>query len=83
MAADFNLVLAGGQDELKGRIIRLGHMGYVDWGDILAGLAALGHCLGPDLPGTGRKDALEQAMDAYTRALADTRSAVDKLLSAM
>jgi aspartate aminotransferase-like enzyme len=83
MAMDFNLILAGGQDELKGRIIRLGHMGYVDWGDILAGLAALGQCLGQDLPGTSHKDALEQAMDAYSRALADTRSPVDKLLSAM
>ncbi|MFP4257659.1 MAG: pyridoxal-phosphate-dependent aminotransferase family protein [Desulfovermiculus sp.] len=83
MAADFNIILAGGQDELKDRIIRLGHMGYVDWGDILAGLAALGHCLGQNLPGSGRKEALGQAMDAYTRALADTRSAVDKLLSAM
>jgi aspartate aminotransferase-like enzyme len=83
MAADFNLVLAGGQDELKGRIIRLGHMGYVDWGDILAGLAALTHCLGSDLPDPGRKDALEQAMTAYTHALADNRRPLDKLLSAM
>lgn len=83
MATDFNLVLAGGQDELKGRIIRLGHMGYVDWGDILAGLAALTHCLGSDLPDPGRKDALEQAMTAYTHALADNRRPLDKLLSAM
>jgi aspartate aminotransferase-like enzyme len=83
MAEEFNLVLAGGQDELKGKIIRLGHMGHVDWGDILAGLAALAHCLGSSVPGTAHKDALEQAMTAYTRALADTRSPVDKLLSAM
>jgi len=83
MASDFNLVLAGGQDELKGRIIRLGHMGHVDWGDILAGLAALAHCLGPKVPDTSHKDALEQAMAAYTQALADSRSPVDKLLSAM
>ncbi len=83
MAEEFNLVLAGGQDELKGKIFRLGHMGHVDWGDILAGLAALAHCLGSSLPGTAHKDALEQAMAAYTEALADTRSPVDKLLSAM
>ncbi|WP_027369484.1 pyridoxal-phosphate-dependent aminotransferase family protein [Desulfovermiculus halophilus] len=83
MSSEFNLVLAGGQDELKGRIIRLGHMGHVDWGDILAGLAALAHCLGPDKPDSGHKDALEQAMTAYTQALADDRPAVDKLLSTM
>jgi aspartate aminotransferase-like enzyme len=83
MAAEFNLVLAGGQDELKGKIIRLGHMGHVDWGDILAGLAALARCLGPALPDTGRNDALEQAMEVYTQALADERSPMEKLLSAM
>ena len=83
MASEFNLILAGGQDELKGKIIRLGHMGHVDWADILAGLAALAHCLGPDLPAAGRGDALEQAMAAYTQALADERSPVDKLLSAV
>ena len=83
MAQDFDLVLAGGQDELKGRIIRLGHMGDVDWADILAGLAALTHCLGPDLSGPGPGDALEQAMAAYTQALADTRPSMDRLPSAM
>ena len=41
-ASEYGAVLAGGQDHLKGRIVRLGHMGYVDWGDVLAGLSALG-----------------------------------------
>jgi aspartate aminotransferase-like enzyme len=33
--------LAGGQDSLKGKIIRLAHMGHIDAFDLLAGLSAL------------------------------------------
>ena len=33
--------LAGGQDNLKGKIIRLGHMGYIDQFDVLAALAGV------------------------------------------
>ncbi|NBO92506.1 MAG: alanine--glyoxylate aminotransferase family protein [Planctomycetia bacterium] len=46
--------LAGGQDSLKGKIVRLAHMGYIDAFDILAALSALeltlakmGHALEP------------------------------------
>src|SRR5205807_6961777 len=37
----YGLKLAGGQDSLKGKIIRLGHMGYIDQFDVLAGLAGV------------------------------------------
>src|SRR5262249_14677730 len=37
----YGLKLAGGQDSLKGKIIRLAHMGYIDQFDILAALAGL------------------------------------------
>jgi aspartate aminotransferase-like enzyme len=37
----YGLKLAGGQDSLKGKIIRLGHMGYIDQFDILAALAGV------------------------------------------
>ncbi len=50
----YGLKLAGGQDDLKGKIIRLAHMGYVDQFDVLAGLAGvelvlleMGHSLQP------------------------------------
>ena len=33
--------LAGGQDQLKGKIIRLAHMGYIDQFDVLTGLAGV------------------------------------------
>jgi aspartate aminotransferase-like enzyme len=53
----YGLKLANGQDQLKGRILRLAHMGYIDQFDILAAvsgielvLAEMGH---PVEPGRG------------------------------
>jgi aspartate aminotransferase-like enzyme len=53
----YGIKLAGGQDVLKGKIIRLAHMGYIDQFDVLAALSALelvllemGH---PVEPGSG------------------------------
>lgn len=37
----YGIKIAGGQDQLKGKIIRLGHMGYIDQFDVLAGLAGV------------------------------------------
>ena len=38
---DFGTMIAGGQDELKGRICRVSHMGYVDAADVLMIASAL------------------------------------------
>jgi aspartate aminotransferase-like enzyme len=37
----FGITTVGGQDKLKGKIIRIGHMGYTDEIDVIATLAAL------------------------------------------
>ena len=37
----YGLRLAGGQDTLKGKILRLAHMGYIDQFDVLAALSGL------------------------------------------
>jgi len=37
----YGLKLAGGQDSLKGKIIRLAHMGYIDQFDVLAALSGV------------------------------------------
>src|SRR5947209_5057785 len=37
----YGLKLAGGQDTMKGKIVRLAHMGYVDQFDVLAGISGL------------------------------------------
>jgi aspartate aminotransferase-like enzyme len=38
---DHNLVLAGGQGRLEGKIVRLGHLGWVDEADVTSALHAL------------------------------------------
>jgi aspartate aminotransferase-like enzyme len=35
MESKYGVKIAGGQDRLKGKIFRLGHIGYYDEGDIL------------------------------------------------
>ena len=37
----FNLVPAGGQEQLRGRIVRIAHMGYTDALDVVTALAGL------------------------------------------
>ena len=41
MKKRFDIILAGGQDHLKGKIFRMGHLGFVCDRDILNGIAAL------------------------------------------
>lgn len=41
MKKRFDIVLAGGQDHLKGKIFRIGHLGFVSDRDILTAIAAL------------------------------------------
>ena len=38
---EHGVVLAGGQDDLAGKILRIGHLGYVDVPDVDEALAAL------------------------------------------
>jgi aspartate aminotransferase-like enzyme len=37
----FGITTVGGQGKLKGQIVRIGHLGYMDELDVVAGLAAL------------------------------------------
>ncbi len=41
----YNILLAGGQDHLKGKIFRVGHLGYVNDRDIISVIAAIGNTL--------------------------------------
>ena len=41
MKSDFDILLAGGQDHLKGRIFRIGHLGFVNDRDIVSVISAL------------------------------------------
>ena len=39
--SDDNITIAGGQGEMKGKLFRLAHLGWVDESDLIVGLAAL------------------------------------------
>lgn len=41
----YNMIFMGGQEQLKGKILRIGHMGYITDEDILASIELLGHAL--------------------------------------
>ncbi len=68
-AQQYNVVMAGGQDHLKGRIVRIGHMGFVDFGDIMTGLYALAKSIQHVGGFVGARDYLEQALVMYEKAL--------------
>jgi aspartate aminotransferase-like enzyme len=65
----YGVVLAGGQGHMKDQVVRLGHMGYVDFGDVLSGLAAFRAAFSASGGFTHCPDALERAMEAYGQAL--------------
>ncbi len=68
-AEQFGVYLAGGQDQLKGRIVRVGHMGWVDWGDVAAAMYALNQCIIARGGFSGCRDFLEQGLATYRKAL--------------
>ena len=41
MKEKFDILLAGGQDHLKGQVFRIGHLGYVCDRDVLTAVAAI------------------------------------------
>lgn len=41
MRDNYGVTIAGGQDEMKGKLIRIAHMGYIEESDIIAGIACL------------------------------------------
>ncbi|MDR3073383.1 MAG: alanine--glyoxylate aminotransferase family protein [Deltaproteobacteria bacterium] len=70
-AEQYGVVMASGMGHMKDSVVRIGHMGWVDFGDLAAGLYALAasfQALGGHL---GARDYLEQACVAYERALTD------------
>ncbi len=68
-AEKYGVVMAAGQDHLKSRMVRFGHMGWLDYGDILAGLHALAGSYVACGGFTACRDYLEQALAAYWQAM--------------
>jgi len=59
------IVVAGGQDHLKGKIFRIGHMGAYDLGDVFTVIGALEECAGAlGKPAKGGAEAAHRAWAA-------------------
>ncbi len=67
MRERFGMQIAGGQDHLKGKIVRIGHMGYMDQFDALSVLSGLELCL----HGQGYRFELGAGLAAAQRVLAE------------
>ncbi len=68
-AKEHGVIMAGGQDHLKKRIVRVGHMGHVDWADVAAGVYALAESIRTCGGYIGSRDYLECGLAAYREAL--------------
>lgn len=64
----YNVIMAGGFDALKDRMIRIGHMGWLDYGDLAVGLHALVESFTACGGHIGCRNYLEQALEAYWQA---------------
>lgn len=67
-AERYGVIMAAGQDHLKHRMVRIGHMGWVDYADLAAGLYAFVGAYATCGGYLGCRDYLEQAVDAYWAA---------------
>ena len=77
LAEDYNVIIAGGQENLKGKIIRIGHMGNVDWMDLLGALCALKEVLQRECDLKIKPNFLEEAFDCYVAAIKHTNISLD------
>jgi aspartate aminotransferase-like enzyme len=59
------VILAGGQERLKGKIFRLGHMGAIQFKDILVALEALEQVLSTLNHSVQKGEAIKKAKEAY------------------
>ena len=70
IAADScGVIMSGGQGAWKKTMLRFGHMGHVDWSDVLGGLYALRKGLVESGGHAASRTYLEDAMEAYEDAL--------------
>ena len=68
-ADEHGVIMAKGMGHQEDSVVRIGHMGWVDWADLVAGLHALSWSF-QELGGyIGAENYLEQALKAYEEAL--------------
>ncbi len=66
-ARECGVIMTTGQTPMKDAMIRIGHMGWVDWADLAAGL----HSLARALPHAPEAPYLEPALDAWHAVMAE------------
>lgn len=76
-AKETGVIIAAGQDPMKDSLIRVAHMGYVDFGDMLAGLYAVAKSL-PEKPKGFDNAYMSIAMQAYENTPAYPKNALVK-----
>lgn len=62
LESQHGLVLMGGQDSLKGKIIRIGHMGYISDEDLIGALTAIAVSLNEMKPGMVSEEKITTAL---------------------
>ena len=62
METKHQVTVMGGQDQLKGKIIRIGHMGYIKNADVEKTIRAFASCLNDASPGLVSETQLESAV---------------------
>ena len=70
LAEKYGYLIAGGQDHLKGKIVRIGHMGYVDYVDLSGCLFGLRQALLECGWANKSRHFLENAMEVYWKIMA-------------
>lgn len=65
----YGVTLMGGQDQLKGKIIRIGHMGYISNDEMITCFESIAHALNDQKPNTISDSQLEAALEALKREL--------------
>lgn len=68
-AERYGVVMAAGQDAYKNSMVRIGHMGWVDYGDLAVGVHALALSYMACGGHIGCRNYLEQGLDAYWSAM--------------
>ena len=72
------VIVMGGQDQLKGKIIRIGHMGAISDQDMLLALDSLAQSLNRSKPGLIAADRLAVAKETATTLLRQAPAVVLK-----
>lgn len=65
----YSLTISGGQDELKGKIVRIGHMGFIDGWDVLSSIMGVARCAEK----MGKKIDIRAGVDTFWKVMDDER----------